>query len=64
MKTSKMAAALVAVIAALLFLTAAVKVVAAAGAKGVEADLAVPKDWLDKAKAEGKLVVYSTDTLR
>ena len=64
MKTSKMAAALVAVIAALLFLTSAGRVVAAAGAKGVEAELAVPKDWLDKAKAEGKLVVYSTDTLR
>ncbi|HLC26224.1 MAG TPA: extracellular solute-binding protein [bacterium] len=64
MKTNKMVAILVAVMAPLLLLTAAGKVVAAAGAKGVEAELAVPKDWLDKAKVEGKIILYSTDDPR
>lgn len=33
-----------------------------AGAQSVDAELAVSKDWLDKAKAEGKVVLYSTET--
>src|SRR3972149_9795168 len=60
MKTNKMVAILVAVMAPLLLLTAAGKVVAAAGAKGVEAELAVPKDWVDKAKVEGKIILDFT----
>ncbi|MBI3015656.1 MAG: extracellular solute-binding protein, partial [Candidatus Tectomicrobia bacterium] len=64
MKTNKMAAILVAVIAPLLLLTSAERTVAAAGAEGVDAELAVPKDWLEKARAEGKVSVYSTDTVR
>lgn len=33
-----------------------------ADAQAVDAELAVPKDWLEKAKSEGKLVLYSTET--
>jgi iron(III) transport system substrate-binding protein len=33
-----------------------------AGAQAVDAELTVPKDWLEKAKAEGKLILYSTET--
>ena len=62
MRTDRIVAVLVAVIAALLLLTSSGRVVAAAGAKGVEAELAVSKDWVDKAKAEGKLILYSTET--
>jgi len=31
-------------------------------AQAVDAELAVPKDWLEKAKVEGKLVLYSTES--
>ncbi|MBI3015665.1 MAG: extracellular solute-binding protein [Candidatus Tectomicrobia bacterium] len=62
MKTNKIVAVLVAFITPLLLLASAERTVAAAGAKGVDADLAVPRDWLEKAKTEGKLVLYSTDT--
>jgi len=33
-----------------------------ASAQAVDAELAVPKDWLEKAKVEGKLILYSTET--
>lgn len=46
----------------MVFFASVVSVSMAAGAEGVESELAVPKDWLDKARAEGKLVLYSTET--
>lgn len=33
-----------------------------ASAQAIDAELAVPRDWLEKAKVEGKLVLYSTET--
>lgn len=59
MRMNKIAATLVVVV--IVFLLSNWKVGNVAGAEGVDAQLAVPTAWLEKAKSEGKLVLYSTD---
>ena len=60
MSKGKITAISAVIIAALLILLGAGANLARAQA--VDGELAVPKDWLEKAKVEGKLVLYSTET--
>lgn len=61
MRANSLVAVVVAALTSFLLLTGIGSARAAAVQK-VDPELAVPAQWLQKAKAEGKLVLYSTDT--
>lgn len=60
MRRDKVAATLVTAVAVVLQFTGIA--VDSARAQAIDVELAVPQGWLEKAKVEGKLVLYSTDT--